>query len=126
MGWCSPELFYSPVRYALCRTPAQLERELKSMGVKREDWPSFIKNEWSDATTHFFDTRGGESAAVVTVGRTKGKTAAQVYALLTHEAVHIWQEIRERIGEKSPSHEFEAYAIQRIAQNLICEYQRLK
>lgn len=44
---------------------------------------------------------------------------AQVYALLVHEAVHIWQRVKELLGEHSPSAEFEAYSIQRISLELI-------
>lgn len=46
--------------------------------------------------------------------------------MLTHEAVHIWQEIKLQLGEKEPSYEFEAYSIQNISQNLMEAYKRLE
>jgi hypothetical protein len=48
----------------------------------------------------------------------------QIHALLTHEAMHLWREIRNQIGEKEPSAEFEAYAIQKITQNLAYSYEK--
>lgn len=33
--------------------------------------------------------------------------------------VHIWQEVRTMMNEKEPSIEFEAYSIQKIAQDLM-------
>ena len=59
---------------------------------------------------------------MICVSGTKEHTTAQVYALLVHEAVHMWQEARARIGEIAPSQEFEAYAIQALSQRLFEEY----
>ncbi len=48
----------------------------------------------------------------------------EIYALLTHEAVHIWQFFCETIQEHYPSSEFEAYTIQEITLNLCREYKK--
>lgn len=47
-----------------------------------------------------------------------------IYALLAHEAVHIWQFFCEAIQESYSSAEFEAYTIQEITQNLCREYKK--
>ena len=44
-------------------------------------------------------------------------------ALICHEAVHVWQEIKEKMGEENPSIEFEAYSIQKIFFDLLTMYQ---
>lgn len=50
-----------------------------------------------------------------------------VLEILIHEAVHIWQRNADHMEEDKPSKEFEAYAIEKIASELIKEYgQRLK
>ncbi|MEI1687074.1 hypothetical protein V8P55_02170 [Acinetobacter baumannii] len=49
---------------------------------------------------------------------TSDKDQIQVYGLLLHEAVHVWQIVKRRMGEREPSVEFEAYSIQAIAQDL--------
>lgn len=46
------------------------------------------------------------------------KDQIEVYGLLLHEAVHVWQKVKKLMGEKEPSSEFEAYSIQAIAQDL--------
>lgn len=47
----------------------------------------------------------------------------QIHGLLLHEAVHIWQELKLKMGEEKPSVEFEAYSIQTIAQDLFAMYE---
>ena len=69
----------------------------------------------------FFENAAGRHSAVVTL-KVTSQSGVQIAALLCHEAVHIWQQARDIMGEKSPSSEFEAYSIQRIAQDLMEQY----
>ena len=71
-----------------------------------------------------FKQRKGKCIAIVEAAITS-RPLYVTHALLTHEAVHIWQEAKQMMGEQDPSCEFEAYSIQRIAQDLFCEYERL-
>ncbi|EMU8805904.1 TPA: hypothetical protein ACSIYJ_004014, partial [Acinetobacter baumannii] len=61
--------------------------------------------------------------AIVQIGDTSDKDQIQVYGLLLHEAVHVWQIVKRRMGEREPSVEFEAYSIQVIAQDLFEMYE---
>ncbi|HCW3870736.1 TPA: hypothetical protein OXK34_003114, partial [Acinetobacter baumannii] len=61
--------------------------------------------------------------AVVQLGDTSERNQIEVYGLLLHEAVHIWQIVKRRMGEREPSVEFEAYSIQAIAQELFEMYE---
>jgi hypothetical protein len=75
--------------------------------------------------THFHD-RDDRRICIVTVGDHMDAKIAQdpfcVAECLLHEAVHVWQALREEIGEEKPSHEFEAYAIQGISSELMRAY----
>lgn len=63
------------------------------------------------------------SYAIVQIGDCTELTIIEIYGLLLHEAVHIWQRIKLRMGEEHPSKEFEAYSIQHIAQDLFYMYE---
>ena len=60
---------------------------------------------------------------IVQLGETEDKSLISIHGLLLHEAVHIWQRTKHLMGEKEPSIEFEAYSIQRIAQDLFDMYE---
>ena len=93
--------------------------------MPRKDWPPFVTQWHEDATTHFLENRSDmKKAAVVCISNFEGKTSAQISGLLCHEAVHIWQQTRDDLGERSPSSELEAYAIQSLTQALIEEFER--
>lgn len=79
----------------------------------------------SHATTHVFTHDAGKApVCVVCLGSTKGRSPIEIAGLLVHEAVHVWQEHCQHIGERVPGAEQEAYAIQTIAQELMAEYAR--
>ena len=121
--WCNRGIVTAPLCYALCTTEFQFREQLRRMKVPRETWPEFLKTPSTDANVHFFYSEKN-ACAIVCIRLRSDVSGVQIAALLVHEAVHIWQEIRDIIGEKSPSKEFEAYSIQAIAQELMLQYQR--
>lgn len=94
---------------------------MKNFGVKDLNYP---KSDGSHTELASKDT--GSLACVVTVTGDKGRSANQVIGLLAHEAMHVWRALREDIGEKTPSSEFEAYTLQNIIMGLISAYQETR
>ena len=86
------------------------------MGIKGEKYPD------SDGRCSTFESDGKVCAIVTINKRVDGKDSNGIVGLIVHEAVHVWQLVRENIGEANPSSEFEAYAIQAISQELIEAY----
>ena len=84
----------------------------------------WIRNEHSDATAHVCVSPKGDLCCVVALRGFEGRNPIEVAGLLVHEAVHIWQEYADRIGERNPGAEQEAYAIQAISQELMAEFAR--
>lgn len=105
----------------LCLSEPQFKAAIKHMRLPVA--PPFVNTPHSQATAHFFDSPGG-LAAVVCLRDFAGRDPVVVAGLLIHEAVHVWQEYAEHIGEKEPGREQEAYAIQAIAQELMAEFAR--
>ena len=119
MELLSEKLLPEP-KYALCLSRVEYHKALKKMNVPIEEWGEFVP-QGSNACTQIFEFDNWP-LFLVCLGSTKGQLAAQIYGLLVHEAVHVWQRYCERIGEHNPGLETEAYAIQRISQSLIYEY----
>lgn len=123
LDWLCRELLVSPYCYALCLDEKAFAAEQKRLKIPKRDRVDFSKTESCDATVHYFAKGDGvEKCAIVTMRKIKGRSREQIYGLLVHEAVHIWQAVREELGEKFPASEQEAYAIQRIAQSLMTSY----
>jgi hypothetical protein len=111
----------SPLPYiGLCTTEAQFLDACKHL--KFANPPRWITGDNSNGTTHFFTSPKGERVCVVCIRVPKGKKLGEVLGLIVHEAVHVWQEYCDMIGEHRPSSEFEAYTVQAIAQRLMFAY----
>ncbi len=106
---------------ALVLSQEEFDAALKHMKVPAgQPW---ISNDHSDATAHVLQ-KGGGMAVIVALRVTEDRGPIEIAGLLVHEAVHIWQNYAESIGETSPGDEQEAYAIQAISQELMAEYAR--
>lgn len=126
-NWLNRVLMQSPYHLAMCLTEKQFQQKCKELKVPKEGRPEFMLNWHSHATVHFFENQQeGSVAAVVCIQGMDKYSYAEVASLICHESVHIWQEVRKHLGEKSPSSEFEAYAVQNILQTLLYEYDRLR
>lgn len=114
-----PQWYTSPfqhVKYSLVRNQDQFD--LMFDDVTETD--TFMHMGCAAQVDYYQDGR----YAVVQLGDTSERNIIEVYGLILHESVHIWQKIRELMGEKSPSTEFEAYSIQKIAQDLFWSYEQ--
>lgn len=121
--WLDRGLIYSPCYLMLCKTEKEFKKALNHLKVKQKDRPEYVLTAHSAATVHFF-RRKNKLTALVCIKDYEKRTPSEVVGLLIHEAVHVWQEIKENIGEHKPSPEFEAYSIQSISQNLIESYSK--
>jgi hypothetical protein len=119
MKWCNKALFKTPIRYGICLTAEDFAAILKTM--KHESVPFMEKGDMG--ATHRLEV--GRSIRMVVCLNTKlHKTDDKLWATVVHEAVHVWQAIREYLGETQPAVEQEAYCIEQIASNLIAQYRK--
>ena len=117
--WCDRTLIMGPY-FTVCTTEELFRRELRRIGIKEH--LEFIAPDMHARCYHL--ACSGKRCSIVCMPHYPDRDPTQVVALLVHEAVHIWQEYKEFIGEHSPGKETEAYAIQNISQELIREYSR--
>lgn len=118
--WLDRRIAHPGPYLTLCTSEQQYLQALKDCGVKPvHDW---IKTPHADATVHHMTNQSCDAVAVVCIRVTPTRTPVEVAGLLVHEAVHIWQDYCDRIGETSPGREQEAYGVQSISQELMQAY----
>ncbi len=100
----------------------EYERAMRHCHIK--DPGPWLKNTHSHATTNFCRNHRGQIVAIVSLSDWQGRNPIEVAGLLVHEAVHVWQEYVDNIGEQHPGREQEAYGVQAIAQELMAEFAR--
>jgi hypothetical protein len=115
--WLDRELVRSPVYLGLCRSAEELRKEYKRLRIPAGSAAGFLDG-GATASVITVTNSDGETACIVCIGDTAGKNPTRVAASLVHEAVHVWQQAKKIIGESDPSDEFEAYAIQSLAERL--------
>lgn len=118
--WLNRGIAHPGPYLTLCTSEAQYLQALKDCHVKPvHDW---IRTPHADATVHYMTNKTSDAVAVVCIRISDDRTPIEIAGLLVHEAVHIWQDYCDRIGEHTPGREQEAYGVQAIAQELMQAY----
>lgn len=106
---------------ALCLSEAEYLAAMRHLRISDPDpWV----NDGADATVHHVRSPKGGLCCIVCMHGHEQHSPVEVAGMLVHEAVHVWQQYAEEIGEHHPAREQEAYAIQAIAQELMAEFAR--
>jgi hypothetical protein len=112
---------FLPTKVGFAPSKSAWDSEMKRLNAGVEPYPV------TDAKCSAFDNRTSNMMAVIiTVGdHIDAKAdAIGIIGLLVHEVIHAWQWIKRDIGERKPSKEFEAYAVQHMTMLLIDAYAR--
>jgi hypothetical protein len=120
--WLSRDIAAPAPYYTLVLSQEEFDAELKRLKIPLGT--PYISTTHANATTSFLTSTKGAHCAIVALGPWEGRSGIEIAGLLVHEAVHVWQEYAEHIGERTPGSEQEAYAIQSIAQRLMGEFAR--
>lgn len=120
--WLHRALITGPY-LCLVRCEADFQQIIKKAGVTD---PIRWLGVNAAATTTDVKNRDNERISVVSLRPDieASRSPIQIAALLCHEAVHVFQNHCEAIGEEKPSDEFQAYAIEQIALRLMFAYTR--
>lgn len=121
LRWCDGNLICMKRRYCLVLDEAAYYEECNRYGVPIGDQGVWI-SPGSHATVTYATSAAGEPLALVAVDVDGTRTPIQIAGLLVHEAVHLVQRFCSDIGEHQPGAEFQAYATQWIAQELMEQY----
>lgn len=120
--WLDRSVILSPY-FCLCLSEKEYNQALDHIDFKGEREPWVLEDK--DASVHFL-RNGRKSIRIVCLQDIPEMPLPSVYALLVHEAVHIWQDLCKDLNESDPGREIEAYSIQHLSQQLINEFMRRK
>ena len=104
----------------VCKTKTQFSRELKRLKLNDVNVEKIWRAD-ADAATYFFEKERKQLAIVVMNAEKVPHDAdvASVVGLVAHEIIHVWQSIKEDVGENNPGHEMEAYYLQALIQEAL-------
>lgn len=120
--WVTHKVWTPLINVALATTEKGFKRELKHLGLSK-DSARFPAGRFVGNVTELISAQGARCAIVSLQPRGK-RSKADTVATIVHEAVHVWQYMRDFIGEDKPSSEFEAYSVQGIVTALLDSYHR--
>ena len=107
-----------PVFVGVVFTLEELRQEFKRLHISEED---ITANDNTDAQTLTLESPNGGRICLVYINIKACKERpflSEVMGICAHEATHVWQSVKEYIGERRPGEEQEAYFIQHVSQNL--------
>jgi hypothetical protein len=116
-------IFINPVQLLLCTSSEQWLKTLKVHRLHPTNPDAWV-NKGASGTLHTFERDDGATFCVVCIDTKPHHTPGGTVGLIVHEAVHVHQRICEKLGERYPSDEFQAYNIQWLTQVLLKEYTR--
>lgn len=113
-------MVWLPYHFGFCPDEKAWHADIERLGLPPDPYPK------SDGSCTPFTNEGlkGGGASIVTIANNKKRSGTMVVELLAHESVHVFDHLCAHIGEKAPSKEFNAYAMQYILGELMAGYEK--
>lgn len=107
-----------PVYVGVTSSKKSFSKEMKRLKIKNVP---FLLSETAAAKTHMFSNQESECYIICIKPFDVKKVSREVYAaLVAHEAVHVMQDMRDRLAKgESLGCEAEAYLVQQIVQEAL-------
>lgn len=120
--WVDRSLLLGP-RLALVTSDRQFLAAKKSAGLECNE-P--LLGAHMHACVHSYNDDQGQLVCIVGISleACRHMDGIEIAALFAHEAVHVWQRVRDRLGPGDLGREMEAYAVQNIVSNLMRGFQK--
>ena len=116
--WMGDKLYFTNLRYCLCLNQEEQDEAFKSLEISSRY--NYLEEGMSGICT-MFTAPNGVKRVIVCINEELNE-GLEIATTLVHEGVHVWQHIRDDIGEVDPSAEFEAYTIDTIFSDLAQAY----
>jgi hypothetical protein len=116
--WSNIPLAFCPFEIIACFGEKQYDEALKFKKIKRMRIP-YKK----DAFVYAYRKNNTIDFCIIRF-KIRPPGRAETVGIVVHECIHLWQYIKETLGEESPSPEFEAYAMQSLAQSIYSEFEK--
>jgi len=117
--WADQILIACPIAYTICTDERYYKEILAEINIPEDQRPNYHEP-GANGRVMLLEGR----FALVTLHDVDDLTDCEIISIIVHESVHVWQVIRDYMGEESPSYEFEAYSVQGITYKLLMEYNR--
>lgn len=117
--WLSGSLQECSFKYKLITSQKEFQSLLNKLHIGADAYC----DEGALAQTYYYRDAG---VCLVCLKEGLSLSEVDVFGLLVHEAVHVWQFHCEYIGEDKPGNETEAYAIQKLSVELMRAYKKGK
>jgi len=122
LRWLDRRIAHDGPYLTLVLSQKEFDAALRHCGVP--PGTKWLSTDHAHATAHYLTNQRGEQVCIVALGPWGTRNGIEIAGLLVHEAVHVWQQYCDWIGEHTPGREQEAYAVQSIAQELMAEFAR--
>lgn len=111
---------WQPVFIGFCPNEKAWKREMKRMGRD----PAECRYSTSDGHLATFFRNDEPPICIITIkdGAENERCLSAIVGIIVHECTHVWQEIREYIGEDKPGAENEAYTLQTLTMNVLAAF----
>ncbi|MBC7602789.1 MAG: hypothetical protein H7255_09040 [Ramlibacter sp.] len=117
--WLDRDTVLAP-HMTLCLNEQQFLAAAKHCKLKRPDqWLDVAKQK---ACVHTWEANDKLTCVVCLHPDSIKSDPIDVACMLVHEAVHVFQRLCDSIGEHTPGREFEAYSVERIAEQLMRDF----
>ena len=119
--WLARDTVRAPY-LALCLTEKAYLAAAKE--IKAEHPGRWMDESKNAALLHTWEENGRVTCVLCLHPGAQTADPIEVAGMLVHESVHVFQRLCDSIGESEPSREFEAYSIERIAEQFMREFVR--